>query len=236
MNAADQRALLGTSSGQTSARQRLLDMPEIFTGAELAMKFRWRSGIASTYLANWRSAGLVKSLGGRSDVHMNLVLNPKANPEEALRRAIPAACKIGADILREAGWTTQILSTPEVAAPASATLYDVEAFLLTHRPQRWFSKVASGIEAASPGLDRLRPAWALADMIDRAMDGRVQNAWLLDPEDIDLEAAAEDPEIQQAFSAFGLDAEVLGHGGYETLYEALEERLNGRPSTRDRMR
>lgn len=204
------------------ARERLQRLPEVFTGPELAACFGWKSGIASTYLANWRAAGLIKSLGGRSDVHMNLVVNPQVNPEAALRRAFPLSCRLGVDVLREAGWTTQIPSVPEVAVPSDGPLYAVQDFELVSRSPGWFRKVLPGVEFVSGAVDRLRPAWALADMIARASDRRVQGAWLLDPEDIDLDAAAADKHMAAALAAFGLDPECITLDGYGAIYDGLQ--------------
>jgi hypothetical protein len=59
---------------------------------------------------------------------MNLVRNHHANAEAALRRVFPQATKVGVGILREAGWTTQIPSVPEVAVPQPGPIYAVEGF------------------------------------------------------------------------------------------------------------
>lgn len=204
----------------TSAFDRLVSLPEIFTGGELTVLFGWKSGIASTYLANWRKAGLVQSLGGRSDVHMNLVRNRQVNPELAVRRTYPQAVKVGVDILREAGWTTQIPRVIELAVPLSSTVYALEGFEISTRTPKWFARVAPGMERVPQGVDRLRPAWALADMVARAQDARVRGAWLLDPEDLDWEAVHGAADTAQALVAFGLDAGCLADAGYAKLYDA----------------
>lgn len=204
----------------TSAFDRLASLPEVFTGGELTVLFGWKSGIASTYLANWRKAGLVQSLGGRSDVHMNLVRNRQVNPELAVRRAYPQAVKVGLDVLREAGWTTQIPRVIELAVPLSSTVYALEGFEISTRTPKWFARVAPGMGRVSQGVDRLRPAWALADMVARAQDARVRGAWLLDPEDLDWEAVRGDADTAQALAAFGLEANCLADTGYATLYDA----------------
>ncbi|MEZ5646744.1 MAG: hypothetical protein R3E94_02850 [Burkholderiaceae bacterium] len=212
----------------TSAVDRLKELPEVFTGTDLNMVFGWTSGISSTYLANWRRAGLVRSLGGRSDVHMNRVVNPKVNPETALRRAYPQSVKVGVDILREAGWTTQIPTRPEVAVPQSGPVYSVEDFDLVARSDAWFERVRPGMENAPAAIARLRPAWALADMIARAQDRRVRSPWLLDPQDIDLEAAAADKDMEKALAAFGLDPQCFSPDGYADLYDGLQMRPHPR--------
>ena len=204
----------------TSAFDRLASLPEVFTGGDLTVLFGWKSGIASTYLANWRKAGLVQSLGGRSDVHMNLVRNRQVNPELAVRRAYPQAVKVGVDLLREAGWTTQIPQVTELAVPLSSTVYSLGGFEISTRTAKWFARVTPGMERVPQGVDRLRPAWALADMLARAQDARVRGAWLLDPDDLDLEAVRCDADTAQALAAFGLEADCLTDTGYAKLYDA----------------
>lgn len=209
----------------TSAAKRLGSLPEIFTGSDLTVLFGWTSQTASTYLANWRRAGQVKSLGGRSDVHMNLVKNRNANPELALMRVFPLAIKLGGDVLREAGWTTQIPQLLQVAVPQPGPVYAVTGFELTPRPVSWFRRVEPGILRAPGNIHRLQPAWALADMIARARDARVRNAWLLDPDDLDLAAARTDPFMPGALAAFGLKSDCLTELGYQnrpTSFDLIE--------------
>ena len=208
----------------TSAIKRLAGIPEIFTGGDLTVLFGWTSAICSSYLAGWRKAGLIKSLGGRSDVHMNLVLNRDANSEAALRRAFPCAMKVGVDLLREAGWTTQIPTLIEVAILRSHSLYDIADFAITTRTRTWFQRVLPGTQKVSSGIDRLQPAWALADMIARAQDRRVRGTFLLDPEDLDLQSVRRDQAAAPALQAFGLTGDWLDDAGYKRLYDKFKAR------------
>ena len=202
----------------TSATQRLSTLPEVFTGSDLTILFGWKSAVASTYLALWRKAGLVKSLGGRSDVHMNLVQNRRVNPEQALRRAYPRAIKVGLDVLRQAGWTTQIPSAVDVAVPKASGLHGIEGFHLRHRSDKWFGCVSIGVQKLTLGIDQLQPAWAIADMLARAQDKRVADAWLLAPDDVDLDAVFADDVLQPALAAMGVA--MQGPDDYEALYAA----------------
>ncbi|MGH8338045.1 MAG: hypothetical protein ACRETL_14755 [Gammaproteobacteria bacterium] len=208
-----------TERTYTSAIQRLSALPEVFTGSELTVLFGWKSSIASSYLAHWRKAGLVKSLGGRSDVHMNLIRNSQVSPELALRRAFPAAVKVGVDILRAAGWTTQIPTQPEVAVPATRSLHAVNGFELTTRTEKWLQTVKPGLQQVADGIDRLRPAWALADMLARARDRRVKHAWLPDPEDLDLDSVRQSSDLARALPAFALAPDCLDDPGYVSIYD-----------------
>lgn len=207
-----------TQRTYTSAIQRLAGLPEVFTGGDLTVLFGWSSGICSSYLAQWRKAGLVQSLGGRSDVHMNLVRNRQASSELALRRAYPQAVKLGVDVLREAGWTTQIPQTVELAVPTGSAMYSLDGFVLSTRTAKWYQRISPGIERAQQGLDRLRPAWALADMLARAQDARVRHAWILDPEDLDLAAVRADKQMEPALRALGLDSSSLEDSALDALF------------------
>lgn len=211
-----------TERHYTSAIERLRAVSEVFTGSELTVRFSWKSAIASSYLAHWRKAGLVKSLGGRSDVHMNLVRNPHVSPELTVRRAFAQAILVGVDRLRAAGWTTQIPTLPEVAIALASTRYSIEGFALTARPDHWFQTVKPGIDKVALGLDRLRPAWALADMISRAQDKRVRHAWLPDPDDLELPSAltgAVRSDMAAALGAFQLAPDSLQGAGYARIYD-----------------
>jgi hypothetical protein len=130
----------------------------------------------------------------------------------------PNSVKVGVDVLREAGWTTQIPSTIEVAVPTASSLYDLPGFTLSTRTAKWFQRVAPGTDKVQQGIDRLQPAWALADMLARAQDARVRNAWLLDPEDLDLESARRDKKMGPALQAFGLGMDCVEDVGYEHIY------------------
>ena len=201
----------------TSAVQRLLELPEVFTGSDLTIKFQWTSGTASTYLAKWRRANLVRSLGGRSDVHMNLVRNREVSAEVALRRAYPRAIKVGVDVLRQAGWTTQIPSAVDVAIPRSSVPHAVDGFVLSRRPERWYALVMPGVDKVTSGLDQLKPAWAFVDMVARARDGRVAGAWLIDPEDLDMDSVFSDNEMKKALLHWGFG--TMNPAAYEALFE-----------------
>lgn len=77
--------------------------------------------MASVYLARWKKRGMVQNTGSRSGVYFNLVANPKATEEhlvDALLSAFPSAVLIGASVLHDAGWTTQIPSKLQIACLA----------------------------------------------------------------------------------------------------------------------
>lgn len=151
-----------------SAIERLRELPEIFRGADLTVRFQWPSKTASQYLYLWRQRGLVAKLGGHSDIYANLVAERNPNWEKALRLAMPSAVVIGLEVLRRHGWTTQIPALPPVAVNNVQPVYQVEHFDISPRPPGWFTAARGGIRPAEgDGAPELAPAWALADLIKR---------------------------------------------------------------------
>ncbi len=203
-----------------SSFQRLRTLPATFSGRDLTVKFQWSAATASQYLANWRRGQLVRALGGHSDVYMNLVVAPHADLEQALLRALPEAVKIGVDILREAGWTTQIQRLADIAVLSTSPRYQLIDFQLQARSPKWFERVRPGLVESAQGVRRLMPAWALADMLDRHRDQRVKDAWLLAPDDLELDEAAATQGAAAALAAFGLPADGFTPAGYARLHDA----------------
>lgn len=149
-----------------SAYERLGALPAVFRGADLTVRFQWSSKTASHYLYLWKRRNLVAGLGGHSDVFANLVVSREPDWEAALRVAMPSAVLVGVDILRRAGWTTQIPFLAEVAVSSAEPTYQVEHFDVKARPPGWFKLFAPGTVRPNPrGPAMLSPSWALAEMI-----------------------------------------------------------------------
>jgi len=214
------RKTAAMTTNYTSSLQRLRELPATFSGRDLTVKFQWSSATASQYLANWRRAQLVRALGGHSDVYMNLVVAPQADLEQALRRALPEAVRIGADVIRQAGWTTQILQLPDIAVLSSSPRYKLIDFSLQTRSPKWFELVRPGLTHPHGGIRRLAPAWALADMLDRFLDRRVKGAWLVAPDDLEFDEIAEDLDAPAALAAFGLAPDSFTPAAYARIHDA----------------
>ena len=107
------------ASKQISAIERLRELPPVFRGANLTIRFRWDSKTASQYLYLWKRRNLVKGLGGHSDVFANLLIAQYPDWEKALLMAMPSAVVVGVEVLRRAGWSTQIPQRPNVAVTRS---------------------------------------------------------------------------------------------------------------------
>lgn len=193
----------GAADRPVSALQRVLSLPAIFSGRDLTVRFGWTSKNASQYLYLWKKRGLVQALGGHSDTFANLLVQPRVDWEECLRRAMPSAVIVGVEALRRRGWTTQIQIRPDVAVQASMPVYTVDRFSVSARPVAWFEASRKGLENGA-----LAPAWALADMLAR--DG--WGACGLSPDDIEW-STIEDRDRRQwkaACKAYRLALDVAG--------------------------
>lgn len=203
---------------QISAHQRLLTLPAVFKGADLTVRFQWASKTASHYLFLWKNRGLVASLGGHSDVYANLVVNPRPNWEAAVRLAMPTAIVMGIEVLRRAGWTTQIPVLPTIAVNSARPTYQVQHFEVAKLEPRWFKQITPGIRTEGPdSLPALAPAWALADLVSRRGWGNFG----IEPDDIDWGAISDEDQQDwsDAFAALGLplaelSGEAEGMAGY----------------------
>lgn len=191
-----------------SAHERLALLPAVFRGAELTVRFQWTSKTASHYLYLWKRRGLVAGLGGHSDVFANLVVGREPDWEAALRLAMPSAVVVGVEILRRAGWTTQIPFRPEVAVNSAAPTYQVENFNVRPRPPGWFKLLAPGIvRPYARGVSQLSPSWALAEMI--RSDG--WGACGLAPDDIYWDEVSDHDRVEwtAACEALGMGAVTM---------------------------
>ena len=131
--------------------------------------------MASVYLARWKKSGMVQSTGPRSGVYFNLVANPKAAEEhlvDALLFAFSSAVLIGASVLHDAGWTTQIPKKLQIACLAeregrrTVPVWDQVEFFL--RPRGWYQQFhGQMLRGENYGaLASLTPAAALVDAVD----------------------------------------------------------------------
>lgn len=195
---------------QESAFERLSQLPAIFRGADLTLRFGWTSKTTSQYLYLWTRRGLVAKLGGHSDVYGNLVVDRDPNWETALLMAMPSAVVFGIEALRRAGWTTQIPFLPTVAVNKLHPVYQVgERFGVTPMPAGWFAAVRGAIRRQSPGgLPELAPAWALADMLKRHKGWEGSGLY---PDDIYSEAVTPQDRLDwnRACIALGIDSQLL---------------------------
>jgi hypothetical protein len=120
------------------------------------------------HLFIWKGRGYVSELGGHCGVYANLLLAQYPNWELALRMIMPTGVVIGIEVLRRAGWTTQIPYVPTVAVNSTLRVQEVSHFEIVTLPAEWFDLMKDGIcDGENVALPHLAPAWALADLIRR---------------------------------------------------------------------
>ncbi|MCL8385912.1 hypothetical protein [Xanthobacter aminoxidans] len=190
-----------------SALERLQSLPAVFRGADLTVRFQWTSKTASQYLYLWKRRGLVKGLGGHSDVFANLVKSQYPDWELAVVKAMPSAVIFGVESLRQSGWTTQIPARPTVAVKASHSVFQVEPYEIVPHPDTWFATIEKGVHRERVSVRVLRPAWALADMLHSQGWGKC-GLW---PDDVEWDEVTEEDEADwvEACNALGLQERPL---------------------------
>lgn len=152
--------------GYTSSIDRLRDLPVVFSGRELTLRYGWSSSQASQYLYRWCNQKLVKRLGGKSDAYFNLILDPhwERHVQEALKLVYPSAVMIGRRPLYEAGWVSQRAYCVDIAVPDTAIKHDLDPIADVHRrPAEWFRAIPQQ-RVEHNRLRALPASWALADM------------------------------------------------------------------------
>jgi hypothetical protein len=155
----------------TSSRERLLKLGELgpfFEGRHAMQVFGWSSKTAAQYMWLWARQGLVKPLGGKSDIFFNLVAdtNAEAHLEEAIRTVMPGAVVGAHNVLHAMGLTTQRPGRLHLLVRPDERRVSIEDADIEARPATWWA-VMDIAQALEPGteatLSRLRAGAALAD-------------------------------------------------------------------------
>lgn len=173
----------------TSGRDRLMrlaDFGSFFEGRHAMQVFDWSPKTAAHYLWLWSRQGLVKPLGGKSDVFFNLVADYAAENriEAAIRRVMPGAVVGPLNVLHESGLTTQRPGTLQLLVRPDERQFKIAAAQVESRPPSWWAAIdlANGVDPGSEEfLARLTQGAAIADS--------ALSRGGLDPDDIDFEAA-----------------------------------------------
>jgi hypothetical protein len=152
---------------EVSGRERLARLGPVFTRQDLIFNYGMTPNVANVMLSRWhRRDGLVRPLGGRSEVYFNLMQEPNWHSqfEIALKLAVPHAITIGQSAYSH-GWTSQLPTVRHLAVPKSVQIYTIEGCQFHQRRREWFIAIAPGIQYKKHTIPELRPAWALADAI-----------------------------------------------------------------------
>lgn len=144
----------------------LTTLPFVFHLAALTVWRGWEPHVARRRLYRWVKDGLVAPLGGPSEVYANLTVSRYPDWEMGIRMVMPTAVVTGLEVLRRAGWITQIPYLPTLTVNGSQRNYQVSRFSITVQTPAWFESFAPGImDGEDVALPSLAPAWALADIV-----------------------------------------------------------------------
>ena len=170
------------SSQRLSAVSRLRQLPAVFHVQDLATVFCWSPVRASSLLTRWKRQTLVTPAG--IGVWLNLIVDgegPNTRLYQAIARMFPAAVVIGATVLHDSGWTTQIPHRAAIAVPGRCAAVRLPNIEVCTRPRPWFRKIEPFLVQDEYPIPSLSPAAALADALCYTP------GWRPDPDDIELE-------------------------------------------------
>ena len=186
---------------EMAGRHRLALLGGVFSAEDLRKRFSWSRETSRVTLHRWHHRdGLIRPLGGRSEVYFNLLVEPNwhAHFETAVKRAIPQTITIGQSAYSN-GWINQPPNARHLAVPSSAQLYGIEGCQFHVRRPDWFQAVAAGhVQTRRLTIPELRPGWALADSLfakaayrngdlrtPRTTDGQAgAHSWVPDPDEL----------------------------------------------------
>jgi hypothetical protein len=185
--------MTAVAAPRRSARDWLLTMPEVFSVGELALVMGCPRAEASQYLWRWRNKTMVRGLGGKSGIFINLVRNPGAATdsdrwERALLKAMPSSMIGGYEVLAGSGLTTQVTHQRFVIVSNTDSAFQIDGAEVHRRPVPWMNRLvregAIIADARCEAVPRLRPGAALADLARYGPSTP-------DADDIDLESLEE---------------------------------------------
>lgn len=176
-----------------SSLDRLKSLPQVFTLNTAAALLGCNPKMASTYIGRWKKQELVSSLGPRTGVHFNLLLNPEAESDlrmEAIAYVYPGCLRGGVTALHSAGWTTQIPQEMDIMVHSRRSYAEIDDVAIHGRTLKWV-KLARNWLSDKGALPLLHPAFALADCVASGL-------WCPDPDDIEWDEV----DISELFEAF----------------------------------
>jgi hypothetical protein len=184
-------------------RDVLESLPWVFHIADLTLRLGWKPRFALQELYRWNRQGVVSGLGGQSGVYANLIVSRYPDWEMGLRMVMPSAVISGLEVLRRAGWITQIPYLITVTVSAAQRVCKVDRFEVNVQGPEWFDVMAAGMRSADGvALPSVAPAWALADLVRR-------EGWCdcgVGPDDIywDFVTMSDERDWAEASAALGL--------------------------------
>lgn len=151
-----------------SSTTRLSKLPSIFNATNALQIADIPKEQLNQVLWRWKKAGFIKSLGDRSDVWFNLVVEPLVSQERwarAVRMALPGAIIAGHSVLMRSGLTTQFTTAEYLIRPPRLAP-TIDGAQTHERPVAWLTALwqagAVQVEGVLPELD---PGAAVADLL-----------------------------------------------------------------------
>lgn len=177
----------------------LRNLPGVFHVADLTVRLGWKPRLAQKRLYLWSCCGVISAMDRHSGVYANLIGSRYPDWEIGLRMVMPSAVVSGLEVLRRAGWITQIPYLITVTVSAAQRVHKVDRFTVNVQAPEWFDAAETGIRSGEGvALPSLAPAWALADLVK-------QEGWCecgIGPDDIYW--VADECDWENACAAFHL--------------------------------
>ena len=215
---------------RTNTLRLLMQLPPVFTGAQMGLLTGHDTSTVSQTLWRWSVAGIVRPLGGKSDVFLNVTVKPESigMRANAIVLAMPEAVLAGHSILMESGISTQLCHDEYLVVPASGKRFSIQGAVVQPRPV-WWMKALLNRQCIDykPKLPRMSVSAALADLL--IFDRLSAPA----PDDLDfMEMSAADEE--QMLSLVQLVFQDV-KGRAEQAYVDIYRMRNIAPFTKNRL-
>lgn len=189
-----------------SAAQILMKLPGIFNASAALLSGDIKKEQLNQVMWRWKTAGLVKPIGDRADVWLNLVVDKELSRERwerAVKLALPSVIVAGHGVLMRSGVTTQLANGDYLINPARKPSSKIDDAVVHQRSPLWMKKLlrTEGAVDTSGILQQLDPGAALADLL------------LFDPDSIDVDDIEWDevsPQSREIFEQLYPEHESLG--------------------------
>lgn len=156
----------------TAAVERLRLLPDVFNATAALLVTGIPKEQFNQYMWRWQKAGLVQSIGARSDVWINLLATPEPSKEtwlKAVRMALPDAIVAGHGVLQRHGLSTQMANRIDMIRPTESAKIEIDGLVrvvLHERPKMWIKTLRRmGAVNEEGGLPELDPGAALVDLL-----------------------------------------------------------------------
>ncbi|MDO9435753.1 hypothetical protein [Hydrogenophaga sp.] len=184
-------------ASRTSVIEHLQAMPDVFDLGLFVLATGVARASAKVMLSRWASKGYIELAGPKSGIYfkrLGALLDHSEQVEAGVLHLYPSATICGATVLHRAGWITQIPHDFHVAIEGRPSAVQINGVTLHQRPLLWFQTVheqsgfAPDSHASLQSMRKLRPHWALADMMT------FRDGWVPDEDDLEFP----DPKAEDA--------------------------------------